>query len=219
MRGTFFMSLGLHALAGLAMVWASGAHEAMKAMPSVTNVKLIQLRSVPATPGPQSPVVPAGGEQPSPKMQLKDKSKPKPEQDVAANVPPKPQMPKPSPGPKSGIGGDVEVKGPAGTLGVKGSEFGEYNYYLALVQNKIQSNFRPPPGIKTQQLATISFSILKNGQMANFTKMKSSGNLLVDQAAERAIRAAVPFPGLPQEYTQGQLDLYFEFVTNPLAQR
>ena len=111
------------------------------------------------------------------------------------------------------------MKGPAGTLGVKGSEFGEYNYYLALVQNKIQSNFRPPPGIKTQQLATVSFSILKTGQIANFTKTKSSGNLLVDNAAERAIRAAVPFPALPQEYVQGQLDLYFEFVTNPLAQR
>jgi TonB family protein len=206
------------------MVWASGAGDGhSKPLPSATTVHLIQPRAMPATPGKISERIPEGAQpkQP-PKMPLPDALKKKPEkpepEDLATNDVQRPKAPPSDATTRPGAGG-TELKGDAGTLKVQGSGFGEYNFYLAVVQSKIESNFRPPPGVKAQSLATIGFSILKNGQIANVQKVKTSGNLLIDQSAERAVRAAGRFPPLPPQYEQGQLDIYFEFVINPLAQR
>jgi TonB family protein len=65
----------------------------------------------------------------------------------------------------------------------------------------------------------MTFTILKSGEITNITLSKSSGSLLIDQSAERAIRAAGRFPPLPSQYDQGRLDIYFEFVINPSAGR
>lgn len=239
MRGPFFMSLGLHVLIAFAMVWASGAGDGrLSPLPSATVVKLIR----PGMPfrAPQGNPPPGPIEQPpakeleakveeetptppepesKPPMTLPADKKPKRDEQLATNVPPKPDLPRGTgEKPTQRGGGGKELEGKAGTLRVSGGGF-EYDFYLAVVQSKIEQNFRPPPGVRAQSLATVGFSIQKNGQISNITLVKPSGNLLIDQAAERAIRAAGRFPPLPPQYAQGQLDINFEFVINPLAQR
>ncbi|MFZ5432636.1 MAG: energy transducer TonB [Calditrichota bacterium] len=225
MKGSFFMSLGLHAMVGIAMVWASGA-ASMKhsALPSATVVKLVR---------PKMPALPIGVPKPSkegdvvpesePPLQIpkpkKDKAKATLEQKTSEKPKPKPKRDKtPSTKPSGGTGGK-ELVGDAGVLRVAGGDGFEYDFYLAVVQSKIEQNFRPPPGVRGQTLATVAFTIEKNGGMANIALAKSSGNLLIDQAAERAVRAAGRFPPLPPQYDQGKLDINFEFVVNPIAGR
>ena len=107
-----------------------------------------------------------------------------------------------------------ELKGEAGTLKLQNPGF-DYDFYLALIQSKIERNFRPPPGVRAGTMATIGFVILRDGTVSSITMVQSSNNLLIDQAAERAVRAAGKFPPLPPQYEQGELGINFEFVVNP----
>ncbi|MCX6601142.1 MAG: TonB family protein [bacterium] len=208
MWGPFAGSVGLHVTVAVIMVIASGAGQLKtKPLPSATVVKLVRPMTPPqGTPG-------KTGEAPKTKPALEipkaDKSKkPKP---TDVQTPPKPESAQRSSSPTT-----TERTGEAGTLRVSGGGF-EYDFYLAVVQSKIEQNFRPPPGMRGQSMATVGFSIQKSGLVSNVTLAKSSGNLLIDQAAERAVRAAGRFPPLPPQYSQGQLDIYFEFVVNPAA--
>jgi TonB family protein len=220
MRGPFFISLGLHAVVGIAMVLASGASSLThKALPTSTVVRLVRPMGSQSQGGAQQSQKqgepPAN--QPLQKFPKADKShKVKAEEPVKTPVTREPiQRPTNTSG--NGAGGK-ELKGEAGTLRVAGGGF-EYDFYLAVVQSKVEQNFRPPPGLRSGSMATISFSIQKNGTLANINLAKSSGNLLIDQAAERAVRAAGRFPPLPAQYEQGQLDINFEFVVNASAAR
>jgi TonB family protein len=218
LRGSLLASLGLHALVIVIMIWASMASETKsKPLPSAINVKLIR-------PGlqlpPGLPIKPQKGEGASDEKPMKfpDKgTKPtKTNDEPVKNVPTAPTKPvKTSDTP--GMGGK-ELKGDIGTLRVGEGGF-DYDFYLAVIQSKISQNFRPPPGVRAKSSATMSFTILGGGDITDVRLAQSSGNLLIDQSAERAIRAAGRFPPLPSQYDQGRLDIYFEFVINPSANR
>jgi protein TonB len=211
MWGPFAGSVALHVTVAVAMVVASGAGQLKtKPLPQATVVKLVRPMTPPqGTPG-------KVGEAPKTKPALEipkvDKSK-KPKPVEVEKAQPKTEDAQRTTSPTT-----TERTGEAGTLRVSGGGF-EYDFYLAVVQSKIEQNFRPPPGMRGQSMATVGFSIQRNGLIANVALAKSSGNLLIDQAAERAVRAAGRFPPLPPQYNQGQLDIYFEFVVNPAAGR
>lgn len=216
MKRSFLMSLALHVLVGLGMIWATGPHKASsKPLPSATVVRLVR----PKLPPPGIPVPSREGqlEETKPALEVpapkKEKDKPKTTPTEKAK-PVRKDAPRAS---KSSAGtGGKELVGGAGTLRVGGDGF-EYDFYLAVVQSKIEQNFRPPPGVRGQTLAAVGFRIEKNGMITNITLAQSSGNLLIDQAAERAIRAAGRFPPLPPQYDKGVLEINFEFVVNPAA--
>ena len=220
MRGAFFASLGLHALAIAVMIWASGASAfKAKALPAATVVKLIKPMGLPLPQG--NPIKPQQGQGALKEKPMQIPNPPKKGQKVPTEEPTK-TMPKSPTAPKEtstapGMGGK-ELKGDVGTLRVGSGGF-DYDFYLAVIQSKISQNFRPPPGVRAQSQATMSFTIVKSGDVTNISLTQSSGNLLIDQAAERAIRAAGHFPPLPSQYDQGRLDIYFEFVINPSASR
>ena len=211
MWGSFAGSLALHIILAVIMVIASGAGALKtKPLPSATVVKLVRPMAPPqGTPGKQ-------GQAPKTRspLEIPKSDKPKTPKSTETKVSP----PKNETLPRSKTTSGTELKGEAGTLRVSGGGF-EYDFYLAVVQSKIEQNFRPPPGVRGQSLATVGFTIQKNGTVANISLAKPSGNLLIDQAAERAVRAAGRFPPLPPQYTQGQLDIYFEFVINPAVGR
>ena len=208
MWGPFAGSLGLHVTVAVIMVIASGAGALKtKPLPQATVVKLIRPMAPPqGTPGKLGET-----QKTKPPLEIPKADKNKKPKTTDIKTPP----PKPDDAPRSSTT-NTERKGEAGTLRVSSGGF-EYDFYLALVQSKIEQNFRPPPGMRGQTMATVGFTILKNGAVSNITLAKPSGNLLIDQAAERAVRAAGRFPPLPPQYTQGQLDIYFEFVINPAA--
>ncbi len=71
--------------------------------------------------------------------------------------------------------------------------------YLALIREKIERNWNPPPGAKGIR-ATVTFKILRSGRVVDATPTQSSGNFYFDQAAMRAILVASPFPPLPEGF-------------------
>jgi protein TonB len=206
MQSSFISSLVLHVLVAVAMIWA-GKESALlhKPLPEATVVKLVR-------PKPVAPVVPVEVSkdfkvpETAPPLKIPAPEKKKTE--------PKPEPKKEQPKQRSTQEVPKELKGEAGTLKLQNPGF-EYDFYLALVQSKIERNFRPPPGMRGQAMATISFIIEKDGAITAIALATSSGNLLIDQSAERAVRAAGRFPPLPTQYEKGELGINFEFVVNP----
>ncbi len=210
MRKSFLGSLLLHALFIVVLIVAGYAKtEEKRPLPEVTKVKLIRPMQPPVqqiTTTPREFKVP----ETVPPLVQPQKKPPKPKEVVQEKKPDPPKEKRPrstEPVPK-------ELKGEAGTMRLQQSGF-EYDFYLALIQSKIERNFRPPPGVRGQAMSTVGFVILRDGTVSSIAMVQSSNNLLIDQAAERAVRAAGKFPPLPPQYEQGQLGIHFEFVVNP----
>jgi protein TonB len=182
-----------------------------KPLPEATVVRLVRPKPIPAA---IPKAISKEFKQPetAPPMKLPPKTKPKsePKKKVVQ------EKPKEKPKRRSVSETPRELKGEAGTLKLKNPGF-EYDFYLALIQSKIERNFRPPPGVRGQHLATMSFTITRSGSLTNITLVKPAGNSLINRAAVRAIRAAGRFPPLPSQYEKGELGIYFEFVVNDAA--
>lgn len=72
--------------------------------------------------------------------------------------------------------------------------------YMAHMNNKINSNWNPPPGAQGI-MAKVQFSILRTGRLSEPPKLlRSSGNHYFDQAAMRAILQCDPFPPMPEGF-------------------
>ena len=89
------------------------------------------------------------------------------------------------------------------------------DWYLALIQSKIEQSFRPPPGRRKALMAIMEFRISKRGDIVGLRRKQTSGDFLFDQAAERAVRGAGRFPPLPANFDASELGINFEFVSNP----
>jgi TonB family protein len=204
-RGPFFASCALHVLIVVALLIAGRRSEVNShPLPQATVVKLIRPKAIPIA---APPIASKEFKVPetAPPMLLPSKKKVEPK----AEPKPKTEQPKK----RSSKETPKELKGEAGTLKLQNPGF-EYDFYLALIQSKIERNFRPPPGVRGDHMATVSFVITKDGSLINIGLIQTSGNLLIDQSAERAVRAAGRFPPLPPQYEQGELGINFEFVVN-----
>ena len=213
---SLFISLGLHVLLGIIMLWASQAREApRRPLPEATVVKLIQPRSI-EFPNPTEDLkLPAPEEQKKPPKEPEVKPEKKPPLEI-----PKKKLKETAADKLHGAQGQAnnppvpkELVGQGVTLKLNNPGF-EYDFYLGLVQKKIEQNFRPPPG-KNRMMAVVSFVFQRTGDISDVQIVKPSGNLLVDQAAQRAVRAAGHFPPLPAQYGSSQLPINIEFVANP----
>ena len=211
-RGPFFASCALHILIIVALTIA-GRQSVVNSrpLPQATVVKLVRPKAIPAA---IPPVINKEFKVPEtePPMMIPSKKKTKPKLEETPKPKPKTEQPKP----RSAKETPKELKGEAGTLKIQNPGF-EYDFYLALIQSKIERNFRPPPGVRGEHMATMAFTIIRNGNMTNVGLIQSSGNSLIDRAAERAVRAAGRFPPLPPQYEQGELGINFEFVVNSAA--
>ena len=89
------------------------------------------------------------------------------------------------------------------------SEF-KFPPYLAIVRDKVERNWIPPPGVKGAKVK-VTFRVLRSGRVGESKLLESSGNFYFDQAAMRAILASSPFPPLPEgffkEYETFSVDL------------
>ena len=77
-----------------------------------------------------------------------------------------------------------------------GSQEFQFPPYVAIVRDKIERNWNPPPGAKGANVKVV-FRILRSGRVGEAKLAESSGNFYFDQAAMRAILASSPFPALP----------------------
>ena len=206
-RGPFFASCALHVLIVVALLIAGRQAEVnSRPLPQATVVKLVRPKAIPIA-APLKVSKEFKVPETAPPMKLPSKKKTKPKTDPK----PKPKLEQPKK--RSSKETPKELRGEAGTLKLQNPGF-EYDFYLALIQSKIERNFRPPPGVRGEHMATVSFVITRNGSTINIGLIQSSGNQLIDRSAERAVRAAGRFPPLPPQYEQGELGINFEFVVN-----
>ncbi len=90
---------------------------------------------------------------------------------------------------------------PAAVTVATSPEF-KFPWYVAIIREKIQSHFNPPPGAREIK-ARVTFSVLRSGLVGSPNLEASSGNFYFDQAAMRAIWTSSPFPPLPEEFFKG----------------
>lgn len=208
MRKSFFASIALHLLFITVLIVASYAKtDEKRPLPDVTNVKLIRPKPIPIQSNKPAEEIKIPDTKPP--LETPKKEKKKEPKEKKPDPPKEKKIRSSEPVPK-------ELKGDAGTLKLQNSGF-DYDFYLALIQSKIERNFRPPPGSRAESMAAMEFTIMRDGSVTKINLAQTSGNFLIDQAAERAIRAAGKFPPLPAQYDQGELGIRFEFVVNPSA--
>jgi protein TonB len=131
--------------------------------------------------------------------------------------PPRPEPPasaaEPRPAPLAPIPLGRPGGSPAGTasLTLDVSDF-PFTYYLRQIQQKVSEKWVPPrPASEPGRRVVVLFEIGRNGQVRSSKVERSSGNVLYDQSALRAVVEATPFPPLPQEFPAQSLRVHFGF--------
>jgi len=93
---------------------------------------------------------------------------------------------------------ETEKKQEAVAVTSGSSEF-RFPPYVAIVRDKVERNWNPPPGAKGVK-AKVQFRIVRSGRVADAKLLEPSGNFYFDQAAMRAILSSSPFPPLPEGF-------------------
>jgi TonB family protein len=112
--------------------------------------------------------------------------------------------PRPEPDPTPSVGG-IQIDNP---------NF-KFDYYLAMLQMKIQQNWNVPKGLPASEegvIATVKFTIRRDGSITRVDVEESSGLRFFDQSAVRAVINAGPAPPLPRAYGEDQLGVHVNFV-------
>ncbi len=112
-----------------------------------------------------------------------------------------------SPGPGKGGAGS----GSGNMMKIDAPEFA-FSYYLVAVQNQIERQWQAPFSGQGQRVATVHFKISRSGEIEEVQLEQSSGNVVFDQAAMRAVYYANPLPPLPAGSGLQSLGVHFDFV-------
>jgi protein TonB len=101
--------------------------------------------------------------------------------------------------------GGIDV-GPAKVLG---SRFGAYSDLVVdrISQHWVKAGVQAAPS----QVATVSFTIARNGTVTNVQVSQPSGSYLLDTSAKRAVLDASPLPPLPPEFTKNDATVELKF--------
>ena len=110
----------------------------------------------------------------------------------------------------AGTTGSLSVPGAGGT-----GDFGSrYAWYVDAVRNRISSNWLQSlidPSIRYAPRVVVTFTILRNGSIANIQFTQRSGYTAVDNSAVRALQASSPFQALPGDYSGSSINVEFWF--------
>lgn len=173
-------------------------------VPPFYSVKLVDL---PADLSQITPVMtPEPAAPPAPEKPVEEKTraaKLKPAAPKAKAAPPKDAMPELKAEGKKKADAPHRTEGKpqeAVSVAVAGGEK-EFPFmpYLAIVRDKVERNWNPPPGAKGATVKVL-FTVLRSGRVGEAKLEAPSGNFYFDQAAMRAILASSPFPPLPEGF-------------------
>jgi len=110
---------------------------------------------------------------------------------------------------------NFSTEGPIILSDTKGVDFGPY---LARVVYAVRRNWYAviPEAARLGQKGRVAivFEIVKDGSVPQLRLVGSSGLEPLDRAALSSIRASIPFPPLPEEFTGNHLVLQFNFLYN-----
>lgn len=120
-----------------------------------------------------------------------------------------------SPNQLSNLNPNFSTEGPIILSDTKGVDFGPY---LARVVYTVRRNWYSviPEAARLGQKGRVAivFEIVKDGSVPQLRLVGSSGLEALDRAALSGIRASIPFPPLPDEFTGNHLVLQFNFLYN-----
>lgn len=154
---------------------------------------------------PRAAALPKAGDKELPPVGADRPKAPAPPPAVASPSPRRESGPPPQP-----IGQPTGSPVGVGALSLNVSDF-PFAWYLRTVQQKISANWTPPgQSVDGQQVVTV-FEITRDGQIRRPAIEKTSGNVLYDQAALRAIVASNPLPPLPTDFKEPLLRIHLGF--------
>lgn len=81
--------------------------------------------------------------------------------------------------------------------------------YIATMLRRVHQHWNAGSGANA--VATMQFTIQRDGSITHVQLMRSSGNQMLDFLAERALLAVRQLPPLPEAYTNPSLDVTLEF--------
>ncbi len=141
-------------------------------------------------------------------------------------------LPNPVPPPKNAIpygnGGSPQVPtssfrpdqvkpGGISISGSNGGSFGsQFPWYVEAVQRRVSMNWQNAastvdPSVSFAPAGTITFTILRDGTVANVQITQSSGNQSVDTSAIRAVESSSPLDRLPDGYSGSSVNVEYTF--------
>jgi TonB family protein len=91
-----------------------------------------------------------------------------------------------------------------------------YGWYIEAVKRRINTNwdqFTIDAQVRAERRAhtTLTFAIYRDGSVKNVRMEQSSGNLSMDNSAQRALLGSVPMPQLPSDYSGSYVTVIFDF--------
>lgn len=98
--------------------------------------------------------------------------------------------------------------GPGGVFGLR------YGWYERLLRERVARAWRTDdvdPRIQTAPTVIVMFDIVRDGSVRNVRLMQRSGNLALDNSAQRAVLQASPFPQLPGDFNRDSATVEFWF--------
>jgi TonB family protein len=99
--------------------------------------------------------------------------------------------------------------------GAGAGDFGSrFSWYVEAVQRRVSSNWLQSSvdaSIATAPRVVVTFTILRDGSVANIQVTRSSNNYSVDNSAIRAVRESSPLNPLPPAYSGSNVNVEFWF--------
>jgi len=86
------------------------------------------------------------------------------------------------------------------------------NQYLAMVEDKIDHEWRALPLVTNPPVVVLKFRISRFGEISNIHIDESSGNGNYDSAAQRAVSAVNPLPPFPPDISESFFEVRFRFI-------
>lgn len=107
--------------------------------------------------------------------------------------------------------------GPITANGQGGGDFASrYAWYIESVrrrigQNWLQSTIDPQVRAARRAHCVMTFRIYRDGSIKSMTMFQTSGNISMDNSAQRALLSSNPMPPLPNDYSGSYVDVTFDF--------
>jgi TonB family protein len=107
--------------------------------------------------------------------------------------------------------GGVTIQGAGG-----GDFASRYGWYIESVKRRINGNWLQntiDPAVLSARRAhaVLTFSIYRDGTVRDIRLMQTSGNLSMDNSAQRALLSSSPMPPLPNDYSGSYVNVVFDF--------
>ncbi len=221
MKKALSISIILHLtfIGALALLGQTQPRPLARAYPQIMMATLIQ--KPPALASTTAPPIQANVEEPRQEEVSAPEIKPVPSTKLGtkptATKPPPEKKPTPPLRPRStttpATGSPTSGGSGGNSIKIDAPEF-PYPHYLVLVKYRIEANWQPPFNTLGQEVTTIYFKIVNDGEIQDVKIENSSGNFSLDQAALRAVYSANPLPPLPSGSGLQHLGVHFEFAAN-----